>query len=64
MSHKAISLSPEETAELLRQNAEMRRLLSQHQWSGVTPARSRGVCPECCGQVAAGTATVARLKPR
>lgn len=35
--------------ETLRsENAELRRLLEKHQWSGVTPAKSHGVCPECC----------------
>jgi hypothetical protein len=35
--------------EALRaENAEQRRLLQKHQWSGLTPLRSGGVCPECC----------------
>ncbi len=35
--------------EALRaENAEQRRLLEKHQWSGLTPLRSGGVCPECC----------------
>jgi hypothetical protein len=34
---------------LIAQNAEMRRLLGEHQWSGLTPTKSGGVCPECCG---------------
>lgn len=42
-------LSPSEILELITQNAEMRRLLTEHQWSGLTPAKSTGVCPECCG---------------
>ena len=32
------------------EDAELRRrLLEKHQWSGLTPAKSHGVCPECCG---------------
>jgi hypothetical protein len=35
--------------EALRtENDELRRLLSKHQWSGLTPSKSGGVCPECC----------------
>jgi hypothetical protein len=35
--------------EALRaENAEQRRLLQKHQWSGLTPLTSGGVCPECC----------------
>jgi hypothetical protein len=35
--------------ETLRsENAEFRRLLEKHQWSGLTPLKSGGVCPECC----------------
>ena len=35
--------------DMLRaENAEQRRLLGKHQWSGLTPSRSGGVCPECC----------------
>jgi hypothetical protein len=49
MSHNAIRLSPAEIEQLLRQNAEMRSLLAEHQWSGLAPLKSRGVCPECCG---------------
>ena len=44
-----VQLSRSEIIELITQNAEMRRLLSEHQWSGLTPAKSTGVCPECCG---------------
>jgi hypothetical protein len=44
-----IQLSREEVLELISQNAEMRRLLGEHQWSGLTPVKSGGVCPECCG---------------
>jgi hypothetical protein len=49
MSDHAIELSPDEILELIAQNAEMRRLLGEHQWSGLTPTKSGGVCPECCG---------------
>ena len=32
------------------EDAELRRrLLEKHQWSGLTPVKSHGVCPECCG---------------
>jgi hypothetical protein len=34
-------------ASLRRENAELRRLLEKHQWSGLTPAGSIGCCPEC-----------------
>ena len=37
-----------DVAALQTENAELRRLLVKHQWSGLTPIRSRGVCPECC----------------
>jgi hypothetical protein len=42
-------LSHEDVLELLAQNAELRRLLEENQWSGLTPIKSGGVCPECCG---------------
>jgi hypothetical protein len=44
-------ISREET-ELRAQNAELRRLLEKHQWSGVTPYKSYGACPECGGSEA------------
>lgn len=44
-----LELSPSEILELITENAEMRRLLDTHQWSGLTPLKSSGVCPECCG---------------
>jgi hypothetical protein len=44
-----IGLSRDQIVELVTQNAEMRRLLAEHQWSGLTPVKSGGVCPECCG---------------
>jgi len=34
---------------LRTQNDEFRRLIEKHQWSGLTPLKSSGVCPECCG---------------
>jgi hypothetical protein len=54
MEHNAIRLSPDEILELLDQNAEMRRLLTEHQWAGLTPTKSHGVCPECCGSTRLG----------
>ena len=38
-----------ETERLRLLNAEMRRLLEKHQWSGLTPTKSFGACPECGG---------------
>ena len=29
--------------------AELHRLLSKHQWAGLTPVGSSGACPECAG---------------
>lgn len=49
MADSDVQLSHEEILELITQNAEMRRLLNEHQWSGLTPIKSGGVCPECCG---------------
>ncbi len=41
--------------ETLRtENDELRRLLAKHQWSGLTPLKSRGVCPECCASARSG----------
>ena len=34
---------------LRAENAELRRLLDKHQWAGLTPFKSAGCCPECCG---------------
>ena len=34
---------------LRAENAELKRLLQKHQWSGLTPIGSSGVCPECAG---------------
>jgi len=36
-------------ASLRAENAELRRLLEKHQWSGLTPFKSAGCCPECAG---------------
>jgi hypothetical protein len=42
-----------ELQERLRaENAELRRLLEKHQWSGLTPFKSYGACPECSGSQA------------
>ena len=49
MGGDELALSRDEVLELIAQNAEMRRLLGEHQWSGLAPAKSCGVCPECCG---------------
>ena len=49
MSSTAMRLRPDEVDKLLAANAEARRLLEKHQWSGLTPMESHGVCPECCG---------------
>jgi hypothetical protein len=49
MSDNALQLSPRDVEWLLAQNTEMRRLLDEYQWSGLTPTKSRGICPDCCG---------------
>lgn len=54
MPEPELHLSRAEVMELITQNAEMRRLLAEHQWSGLTPAKSGGVCPECCGSARHG----------
>lgn len=54
MSESSTQLSRDDILELLSQNAEMRRLLAAHQWSGLTPIKSGGVCPECCGSARHG----------
>jgi len=41
-----------ELARLRALNAELRRLLEKHQWSGLTPTKSYGACPECGGSEA------------
>jgi hypothetical protein len=41
--------------ETLRtENDELRRLLAKHQWSGLRPWKSSGVCPECSGSSRSG----------
>ena len=42
-------MNDEETVRLRAENAELKRLLLKHQWSGLTPVGSRGACPECAG---------------
>ncbi len=42
-------MSADEVERLRRENAELRRLLAKHQFSGLTPAQSVGACPECAG---------------
>jgi hypothetical protein len=49
MPTTVIRVRPDEVDELLAAYAEARRLLAKHQWSGLTPTESHGVCPECCG---------------
>lgn len=49
MSEHFPELSRDEILEILTQNAEMRRLLGEAQWAGLTPSKSSGVCPVCCG---------------
>ena len=41
--------SDEELVRLRAENAELRRLLQKHQFAGLTPIKSNGVCPECSG---------------
>jgi hypothetical protein len=42
-------VSEDEVARLRDENAELKRLLMKHQWSGLTPIGSIGACPECAG---------------
>ncbi len=42
-------MSDDEVARLKAENAELKRLLLKHQWSGLTPVGSSGACPECLG---------------
>jgi hypothetical protein len=44
--------SDRELAMLRSLNSELRRLLEKHQWSGLTPTKSFGACPECGGSEA------------
>ena len=39
----------DELAHLRAENAELRRLLTKHQYSGLAPIGSAGACPECAG---------------
>jgi hypothetical protein len=43
-----------ENDALRAENAGQRRLLAKHQWSGLTPSKSGGVCPECCASRRSG----------
>jgi hypothetical protein len=42
-------MSSNDVEALRAENAELRRLLLKHQWSGLTPVKSIGACPECAG---------------
>ena len=42
-------MSANDVEALRAENAELRRLLAKHQWSGLVPAKSNGACPECAG---------------
>ncbi len=42
-------MSDDEVRHLRAEIAELRRLLDKHQWAGLTPIGSTGVCPECAG---------------
>jgi hypothetical protein len=42
-------MSVKDVEALRAENAELRRLLAKHQWAGLTPVKSIGVCPECAG---------------
>ena len=42
-------MDEDEVSRLRKENAELRRLLSKHQWAGLTPVNSVGACPECAG---------------
>jgi hypothetical protein len=44
-----LQTSDDELRRLGSENAELRRLLGKHQWAGLTPVKSNGVCPECLG---------------
>ena len=39
----------DEIPRLRHENAELRRLLSKHQYAGLAPVGSAGACPECAG---------------
>jgi hypothetical protein len=42
-------MNDDEVIRLRAENAELKRLLLKHQWSGLTPPESIGACPECAG---------------
>jgi hypothetical protein len=42
-------MTDDEAPRLRAEIAELHRLLEKHQWSGLTPVRSIGACPECMG---------------
>lgn len=46
---RILPVSDENVDGLTAKNAELRRLLLKHQWSGLTPIKSNGACPECGG---------------
>lgn len=48
-SSTTVQATPEDIFGLRAEIAELRRLLDKHQWSGLTPLKSHGACPECCG---------------
>src|SRR6266705_6611712 len=43
------TMSEDEVSRLRTENAELRRLLTKHQGSGLTPVGSTGACPEGAG---------------
>jgi hypothetical protein len=52
ISSNTSKASTEMEQQLRTQNAELHRLLRKHQWSGLTPVKSYGACPECSGSKA------------
>jgi len=44
----------DELSRLRIENLELRRLLTKHQWAGLTPVGSAGACPECAGSAETG----------
>jgi hypothetical protein len=46
--------SVHQVEQLRAENAELRHLLEKIQWSGLTPIKSHGCCPECSGSVDRG----------
>jgi hypothetical protein len=42
-------MTEDEVPRLQAEIAELHRLLEKHQWSGLTPIKSVGACPECLG---------------